>query len=177
MRPIAAISRERERAARGPLLPPWLIIAGVIVAILVVLEVLGSNSNNSSPPKNTTTPVTGTVTTPTVKHHPRRHRHKAVKPPATTVKLELVPTGPVYVCVTDQTGKKLISGITYSPGQTIPTVTAPKLLVNLGNNGVNMKVNGVPYGVTASSTAIDFSLSPTATGPQPLASTQAPNCG
>ena len=35
LRPMASISRERERAARGPLLPPWVIIAGVIVAIVV----------------------------------------------------------------------------------------------------------------------------------------------
>src|SRR6201997_5868369 len=34
LRPIAAISRDRERAARGPLLPPWAIIATVL-ALLV----------------------------------------------------------------------------------------------------------------------------------------------
>ena len=180
LRPIASLSRERERAARGPLLPPWVIIAGVIVAIVVVLAVIGSNGNNNTPKNNA--PVTPVhPTQPKAKHHGRRHRHKA-KPATTllptTVKLQLTATGPVYVCVTDQTGKKLIPGLTYTPGgQAIPTVTAPKLLVNLGNNGVQMKVNGVPYGVTASSTAIDFSLSPTAKGPQPLPSTQAPNCG
>lgn len=179
LRPIATLSRERERAARGPLVPPWLIIAGVIVAIVVALAVLGGNNGNS-PPK---TPAPGTTPhlTPKPTRHRHHHAHKPVRsatpPPATTVKLQLVPTSPVYVCVTDQTGKKLIAGLTYSPGQTIPTVTAPKLLVNLGNNGVQMKVNGVPYGVTASSTAIDFTLTPTAKGPQPLASTQAPNCG
>src|ERR1700736_4621397 len=35
LRPIATIGRERERAARGPLVPPWAIIGAVLVAIVV----------------------------------------------------------------------------------------------------------------------------------------------
>src|SRR6266480_471614 len=42
MRPVASISRERERAAKGPLLPPWAIIGGVLVAIVVALWFVGN---------------------------------------------------------------------------------------------------------------------------------------
>src|SRR5690242_14372837 len=52
-RPIAALSRERERAARGPLIPPWAIIGGVLVAVVVVLFIIGlggSNNSNKPPP-------------------------------------------------------------------------------------------------------------------------------
>src|ERR1700757_5515585 len=31
LRPIATLGRERERASRGPRLPPWVAIAGVLV--------------------------------------------------------------------------------------------------------------------------------------------------
>src|SRR5437588_1621215 len=85
MRPISALTHERERAARGPLLPPWAIIGVVLVAVVVVLYVLGTAGN-----KNGTTATNGThgtTTTHKTKHH-RRHRAPAK---ATTVKLELVP--------------------------------------------------------------------------------------
>src|ERR1700752_1879630 len=36
LRPIASLSRERERYARGPLLPSWALIALVLVGVLVV---------------------------------------------------------------------------------------------------------------------------------------------
>src|SRR5947209_17274540 len=37
LRPLSSLGRERERQARGPLLPPWLLIAGVLVAVVVAL--------------------------------------------------------------------------------------------------------------------------------------------
>ena len=180
LRPIATLSRERERAARGPLLPPWVIVAAVIVAIVVALDLLGSNNNG---PSKATTPLTGGGgrTHHVHRQHPRR-RHRGTTgrglpaaPPATgTVTLQLTPTAQIYVCVTNGAGKKLINGLTYSPGQTIPTVTAPKLLVNLGNNGVQMKVNGIPVGVTASANAINFELTPA--GRQTVPSARAATC-
>ena len=51
MRPVATLSRERERAARGPLLPSWAIIGGVLVAVVVALYFIGTAGNN-----NKTTP-------------------------------------------------------------------------------------------------------------------------
>ncbi|MHB8692396.1 MAG: helix-turn-helix domain-containing protein [Solirubrobacteraceae bacterium] len=178
MRPIATLSRERERAARGPLLPPWVIVAAVIVAIVVVLGLLGSNNNGPTKP---TTPLIGVTGRTHHTHRHRRHRRArtgrvGVTAPAGTgtVKLQLTPTSAVYVCVTNGAGKKLINGVTYSPGQTIPTVTAPKLLVNLGNNGVQMKVNGIGVGVTASANAINFELTPA--GRQSVPSARAATC-
>ena len=174
LRPIASLSRDRDRAARGPVLPPWVIIAVVIVAIVVVLALVApSNSPKNTPP--VVGPRPGTTVNPHHRHHRRRsHKRVAATGPtgvtAATVKLQLTPTSPVYVCITDPRGKKLIPGITYSPGQTIPTVTGPKLYVNLGNNGVQMKVNGIPVGVTASPNPINFELTPAGKGPQPLPS-------
>src|SRR5437660_5674851 len=37
LRPIGTLSRERERTSRGPLLPPWALIALVLVAVVVAL--------------------------------------------------------------------------------------------------------------------------------------------
>src|SRR6476660_3140890 len=97
MRPISSLSRERERAARGPRIPPWAIVGVVLVGIVVALYFVGSNQNNSSPSNNPTTP-NATATGPG--QHRARHKkkqHAAAKPK--TVTLQLVPTATVYVCV------------------------------------------------------------------------------
>jgi cytoskeleton protein RodZ len=172
LRPIATLSRERERAARGPLLPPWAIIAGVLVVVIVVLYVVGT-LNTKSKPTNTT------GLHPVIHHaHASRHRrtHKA-KPASTvrsTAKLQLVPTGTVYVCVVDGAGKKLIPGQIFNAGQTVPTETAPKLLVTLGNALIQVKVNGKAVPISASSGSIGFSLTPSGVRSLPLA--KQPTC-
>ena len=43
-----------------------------------------------------------------------------------------MPTSSVYVCVEDGNGNKLIPGVVFAAGQTIPTETAKKLMVTLG---------------------------------------------
>jgi hypothetical protein len=48
------------------------------------------------------------------------------------------------------------------------------MLLTLGNNSVQMKVNGKPVPVAASATSIGFTLIPS--GPQPLPTAQQPRC-
>jgi len=170
MRPISTLSRERERAARGPLLPPWAIIAGVLAAVVVALFLIGGGlgGHKSAPPPA----GVHANTTPRRKH--RRHRTRAVPAKPTTVKLQLVPTGTVYVCLVDGTGKRLIPGQIFSSGETIPTETASKMLLTLGNNAVQMKVNGAPVTVAASSASIGFLLEPGAT--RSLPPSKQPTC-
>jgi cytoskeleton protein RodZ len=167
-RPISSRPRDRDRGPRGPLLPPWAVIGLVLVAIVVALYFVGSFTG-SNKPKSATTPAQVTTT------HRRRHRHRSTAPPKpATVKLELVPTGTVYVCLVSGDGNKLINEQTFSVGQTIPTETARKLLLTLGNASVQMKVNGQTVPVTASPNAIRLLIEPTGTHPIPLSTT--PTC-
>jgi cytoskeletal protein RodZ len=169
LRPIAALGRERERQSRRPRLPPWAVIAGVLVAVVVALALIGSRGSQKPTPPTTT----GSA----VVHHPRHHRHRKrhVTPPApSTAKLQLTATGPVYVCLVNGSGTKLIPGVIYSPGQTIPTETAPKLLLTLGNASVQMKVNGSSVTVASSSSAIGYSITPSGAKSVPVSQT---DCG
>jgi hypothetical protein len=172
LRPIATLSRERERAARGPLLPPWSIVAAVLVAVVVVLYIVGSSNHTK-----TGTPVTGSH--PRTGHagaHPHRHSppaHRVAVVPR-SVRLQLIPTGTVYVCLTDAAGHKLIPGVTYSAGQTIPVHHGSRLLLTLGNAGVDMKVNGKTVPVHPSPTAIGLELTPT--GTRALTAARQPTC-
>jgi cytoskeleton protein RodZ len=140
----------------------------VLVAIVVALAFLGMG-NKSKPP------APAGLRAGAAKHH-RRRAHRTTPPAATpkTVKLQLAPTGTVYVCLVDGAGKKLIPGQIFGAGQTIPTETAPTLLLTLGNASVHMKVNGSPVNVPASSSSIGFMLRPS--GTTSLAASKQPRC-
>jgi Helix-turn-helix domain/RodZ C-terminal domain len=165
LRPLSSLGRERERSARGPLLPPWAIIGVILVAVVVVLYLLGTNGSKNKPQAPTGVHA--------AKPHPHHHKKKAAAKP-TKVKLQLVATGPLYVCLVKGDGTKLINEQTFSPGQTIPTETASKLLLTLGNNAVQMKINGQPVKVASSSSAIRYQIDPSGHHQIPLSTT--PTC-
>jgi cytoskeleton protein RodZ len=157
MRPIAPLGRDRDRhnRPRGPLIPPWALIAGVLVAIVAALYFVGVHKNSPTTPTTSSHAATGP-------HAPRRTHHHAAKakPTATTVRLQLVPTGAVYVCLVNGTGRRLISGEIFNVGQTIPTKTASKLLLTLGNASVKMKVDGAAVTVPDTGSPVGFMLVP-----------------
>jgi transcriptional regulator with XRE-family HTH domain len=174
MRPIGPPGRERERRERRSRrrgLPPWVAVGLVLVAVVVALYFVGSN--NKSPTTTTTaakTPTRHVAARHPAKAHTRKRRHRGA---ATTVKLQLVATAPLYVCLVDGAGHTLIAGQTFAAGQTIPTEVAPKLLLTLGNPSVKMTVNGHVVAVPSSS-PIGFELLPT--GHSILQASQLPRC-
>ncbi len=171
LRPVGSLGRERERGPRGPLLPPWVAVGLVLAAVVVALYGLGSLGGGGRP-----SPSAGSRGS----RAPRAHRRTgpttpAPPPPAPkTVTLQLVPTGRVYVCLVNGAGRQLIPGQIFVPGQTIPTETAGKLLLTLGNAAVQMKVNGRTVNVTPSPTSIGWLLQPS--GNRPLSPSQQPRC-
>jgi cytoskeleton protein RodZ len=175
MRPISSLSRERERAARGPRIPPWAIVGVVLVGIVAALYFVGSNNNNNSPSNNPTTPnaAANQPTQHRPAHKKKKQQHKTVPAKPKTVTLQLVPTATVYVCVENGAGTKLIAGRVFAAGETIPTEKASKLLITLGNSSVQMKVNGKAVQV-AQGSPIGYSITPSAMTPLP--SGQLPTC-
>jgi hypothetical protein len=169
VRPMGSLGRERGRLRRSLALPPWALVAMVLVAIVAALYALGSGASNNK------TPPAGSRATPHRAHHARHTAAgPAPAPKPATVTLKLVPTGRVYICLVNGTGKPLIPGVIFTSGQTVPTETAGKLLLTLGNNSVQMKVNGTTVNVPASGTSIGYLLQPSGTSPLPAA--QQPRC-
>jgi len=178
-RPMTSIGRERERERErtrgpaGPVLPPWAIIGVVLVAVVVVLYVIGSSSGGGSKPNPTSASANGRHRHTRTTTHPSVTLPAKPAPPA-KARLQLVPTGTVYVCVEDRAGRKLIPGVIYTTAQTIPAVSAPQLFLTLGNASVRMTVNGKPYSVAPSATAIGLKVTPS--GVSSLAPGRAPTC-
>ena len=136
IRPATTIARERERERRRqrPRLPAWAPIAVVVVVLVGVLYVVGKSSQSSS---STST------------HKPRHHPHH--RAPAKTT-LPATPANVTLQLGADKhrvrlSGQRLgreadQRADIHAPAETIPTETAPTLLLTLGNAAVQMKVNG-----------------------------------
>jgi cytoskeleton protein RodZ len=172
LRPITPLGRERERRRRGSGLGRVAAVVLVLAAVVAALFVVGSLSKNTT--TSTTPPASATsarskATRPGTRHH---HAHRPPAP-ARAVTLKLVPTSSVYVCVEDGNGKKLIPGLIFAAGQSIPTETAKKLMITLGNPSVQMKVNGKTVAV-ADRSPIGYQLTPGKTSQLPAG--QLPTC-
>jgi cytoskeleton protein RodZ len=153
--------------------PRWLIVGGAVVLILIVLGIVGSlgdDGGTDSPRSTATTGQQSGQTTTT-----RRGTRTTTTPAAPTqASVRLVPTGTVYVCLVDGGGRVLIPGTQFIAGQQVPVYRARKLRLTLGNNAVQMRVNGRPLSVPASSTAIAYEITPA--GARALPVDQAPTC-
>ena len=119
-------SRERERAAAGPLLPSWAIdrrrAGRRSWSRCTSSATLGTTTTRRRPPAGANTTAASPASTPCTT--PAAARPPPAKP--TTVKLQLVPTGTVYVCLVDGTGKKLIPGQIFSRGPDDPDRDSPQ---------------------------------------------------
>lgn len=173
-----------RRSSRGPSRPapprlpeppprwrPYALVGVVIVALVVGLYLLGSqtgNDNNGSPPSGPAANKTG-------KKHKKKGKKAAAKPATPQrVKLELTPTGTVYVCLVDENGKALIPGQTLTTTSGAQSFTAKRFDLNLGNNAVTLKANGKDIPVAPSAEPIGLSITPT--GNKPLPTGQRPTC-
>ncbi|MBV9334294.1 MAG: helix-turn-helix domain-containing protein [Solirubrobacterales bacterium] len=174
LRPKTPLGRERERRRRLPRLGRLGAVVLALAAVVAALFVIGSLGTPNSSSSSTTTPSTAARSaTAAGRAHHRRARHAPPRKP-TAVTLKLVPTSSVYVCLEDGSGKRLIPGVIFAAGQSIPTETAKKLLLTLGNAGVQMKVDGKTVPVAPSARAIGYMLTPGKT--TPLSPAQQPTC-
>ena len=180
MQPIVATPSAGERAARAGMAVPrgWL-IAGVAIALVVVLElrrramtrwvvvvlgILGLTSrNNSSSSKShpTATGPTGPTGTPVVRHPAAR--------------FQIIATNPVYVCLISAQGHKLIGGRTLASGERTRVYRSRRFYVLLGNGSARVKINGRASDLPPSANPISFAVGPK--GRRPLAANRTPNCG
>ena len=175
IRPPSARERDkRRRRGNEPAGVPVAAVVGfVLAAIVAVLILIGGDDEPDESGGLMTTPV---QTQTTQEANGPTETREQPRPPARprTVRLQLVPTGPVSVCLVNAAGEVLIGNQILQPGQPSRTYRSRRFRLVLGNNAVRLKLNGKDRTVPPSPTVIAYSI--TREGRKDLPQDQRPSC-
>jgi len=137
-------------------------VAVALVALFVVLAITGGSGE---------------------KHGGTRHRGGgkagATKPTTTTTtpseaSVTLTPTGTVWVCLVDRSGKPLVNGETLSAGDERGPFKDRELKLTLGNGEIRIELNGNAVPIPSAAEPVGFDLTPD--GARPLSEADRPTC-
>jgi len=162
----------RRRRARLASLGPILVIAGIVIVLLVSLYLLGTLGQDDETPAPPNQASQTPAPTPAKKKSKSDSRAPA-RP--REVRLRLVATGPVYVCLIDGDGKQIIDEQTLTTGTRTPVYKSRLFRTNFGNDNVRMLVDGKSYSVEASADPIGYVVRP-GRDPRRLSNAARPDC-
>jgi cytoskeleton protein RodZ len=171
----ASRARGRVRRRRALALGRGVVLVlcgALLLGALWALGQLGDDSTEAPPPSAVRDAE------PTATPEPRADDGESDAPAERRpkrVRLELVATAPVYVCVVDARGRQVVDEVTLDPESPRRTYVSRSFRTNFGNNNVRMRVNGQTYRVAASSDPIGYELRP-GRRPRRLADDQRPDC-
>ena len=175
------VPAQAERSMDAPFEPPrpmdggnptmrrigWgaIFVAAALAALFIVLGITGGSSQ--SPKRN---------------HH-QHHRggdkqgrleldHHDDTPSEATV--SLTPTGTVWVCLVDQSGKALVNGETLTTGDSRGPFKAKDMQLTLGNGEIQVELNGKQVSIPSAANPVGFDLTPQ--GAKPLSTADSPTC-
>ena len=168
----ATRARGRTRRRRVAGIGPVLVIAACVAVLLGSLWALGrwGEDDETPPPPNQVRETEPTATPGGDEESPPE---RVVRP--RRVRLQLVATAPVYVCVVDARGRQVVDEVTLDADSPRRTFVSRSFRTNFGNNSVSMRVNGRTYRVAASSDPIGYELLP-GLRPRRLADDRRPDC-
>jgi hypothetical protein len=174
--PFAATrARGRARRRRAAALGPGLVIVACVALLLGSLYALGRfGEDDESPPPPNQVRETEPTATPGSDDSEREPPAEPKKRPR-RVRLQLVASAPVYVCLVDARGRQVIDEQTLDADSPRRTYVSRSFRTNFGNNNVSMRVNGRTYRVAASTDPIGYELRP-GRRPRRLADDQRPDC-
>jgi cytoskeleton protein RodZ len=149
--PIAPPGRH-DRARRGP---PGvgrdIAVALLVVGLVGLLIVLGNKSGDGS----SSSATTSTARTAPTRTTPRRKRSPTPAAPQ-VARLEIIPTGPVWVCLQAAGKRTLIGGEVVDPSSELSAFRSRRFKMTFGNGNVRMRVNGKTLSVPEVQNAIGY---------------------
>jgi cytoskeleton protein RodZ len=175
------VPAQAERSMDAPFEPPrsmdggnptmrrigWgaIFAAAALAALFIVLGITGGSSQG---PKNNHH-----------QHHRGDKQGSAQSSTTTTTTpseatVSLTPTGTVWVCLVDQSGKALVNGETLTTGDSRGPFKAKDMQLTLGNGEIQVELNGKQVSIPSAANPVGFDLTPQ--GAKPLSTADSPTC-
>jgi cytoskeleton protein RodZ len=173
----AGLGRRRRRRPRLGAIGPGLVVVLGVAALLGILYWLGTSGPDDDP-------VAGPSETPAAREEgrragaeqrERRERRERPEPRPRRVRVQLVASGDVYVCLVDARGRQVIDEQTLTAGTRTRVFTSRRFRSNFGNGSLRMRVNGRSYPVAQTSEPVGYELRP-GRRPRQLADAARPDC-
>ena len=161
VQPLAGRPARRESRRQAPRGPPSraALVAGLAVALVAFLLVLGIVNEGEDEPGSEGAATQGAQTQPPrdPSRRPRRRRQRPARPSGVT--LRIAPTTPTYACLDSGEGTDVVFEGTLEGPRTFKH--AKRLRVNLGKRALDMRVNGKVVEIPQSPEPVGFDLTPT----------------
>jgi cytoskeleton protein RodZ len=155
------LRRQARRRRIAPRFGPGLVVIVGVIALLGVLYLLGRGeepSGDDTPTRVEPTPQKKKQSSGRKKKSSPKNKKKAAAP--TVVRLRIVPTGTVYVCLEDARGRAVIDKQTLAAGETTRLYRSKRFRVTFGTAAARMRVGGKSYGVASSQDPVGYELRP-----------------
>jgi hypothetical protein len=134
-----------------------LFAAGAAVAVLAVLFIIGQIGGSGG---NETASTQG-GNAKQRRQHQHEHSHAPKPPPEPTkASIEIRPTGTIWVCLVDLSGKRLVDGQILAAGDEVGPFEAGGFQLGLGNGEATITANGKPLDVPSSPNPLAFHVGP-----------------
>jgi cytoskeleton protein RodZ len=150
-------------------IPRAYVIWFLVLAVLAGVYLLGKSSEDngtSKPPKSVATPA------PSQKKKPAKQHGTAPAPKV--ARLQVIATGPVYVCLKAAGARKLVNGQILTPNARTATFRSSRFDLTLGNGNAKLKVNGRVLSVPSVQSGIGYRI--TVKGRHTLSPSARPTC-
>jgi hypothetical protein len=167
LRPGLSGRRPRRRRVS---IAPWMPIALAFAALVGALYLLGTWGDEGDPGREQAATPTATPMA-TATPEPRRRRRAA----PTRVRLRIVASGPVSVCLENAAGTPLIDNVTLAAGQRSALFRGRRFRASFGTGAAVMRVNGRAFDVPDDA-PIGYLIRP-GRRPRPLPEAERPTCG
>jgi cytoskeleton protein RodZ len=148
------LRNQRRKRRVAPRIGPGLVVAlgiAVLLGALYLLGVSGAGDDEREPPAAVET------ATPT----PKKSKKKAKRKPAATtrpMRVSIVATGQVYVCLENARGRALVDKETLEAGQRTRTFRGRRFKVTFGTAAARIRQNGKTYRVAVSKDPVGYEL-------------------
>ena len=148
--------RRQRRSRRGaPRIGPGIVVVLGIVALLGALYLLGVSGNDGDEQEP---PAAVETATPTPKKSASKAKRKKRAAATKPMRVSILATGEVYVCMENSRGRAVVDKETLSAGQRTRTFTGRRFKVTFGTAAARIRQNGKSYRVAESKDPVGYEL-------------------